>query len=538
MFDRAWLFLVCVLSASTVAGSQQQPPAAAADDACGKVTLLSLPNAKVTSATVVAAGALALPVENAQQKLLFEGLPAFCRVQIMDTPTKDSAIPIEVWMPMKAWNGKFRGAGNGGFAGQTDFSGLAIAVMQGYSAGGTDTGHAESGTDPAWALGHPEKVIDFGYRAVHETAVLAKVVVKAFYGAAARYSYFASCSDGGREALMEAERFPEDYDGVAAGAPANNWTGLMANALRNAQAMDEDPQSYIPAAKLPAIDQAVRAACKAPDGVVPDPRQCGFRPDSMLCKDAENDQCLTAKQARTLAILYEGAHEASGKLIFPGYLPGSETGPAGWGMWITGPAQGKSLMHGFAYGFFSKMVYEKPDWDFKTADVEKAYKDSLQKTAQALDATDPNLKPFAGRGGKLILYHGWNDPAIAALNTVNYYNEVRKTVGAAEADSFVRLFMIPGMQHCDFGPGAAHFMQWGMPVAGVPDDAEHDVYLALEAWVEKGKAPEKLIGVKVDMSSKPTQPLMTRPHCAYPLVARYKGSGDENEAASFECARE
>ncbi len=406
----------------------------------------------------------------------------------------------------------------------------------------TDTGHTGGPGDAGWALGHREKVIDFGYRGVHEMTAISKAVVQAYYGGAAKHSYFASCSDGGREALMEAQRFPADYDGIVAGAPANNWTALMTNALQNEQAMTGNPAGYIPAAKLPAIDAAVRASCDAADGVtdglINDPRQCHFKPESLICKGAESDACLTAKQAHTLEVLYGGLHDAAGKQIFPGYLPGSELGAAGWASWITGPAPGTSALYFFSTAYFSNMVYEKKDWNYKDAVVADAYKAALERTSQMLDAKDPNLKPFAARGGKLILYHGWNDPAIPAENTINYYNDVRATVGATSADSFVRLFMVPGMQHCIQGPGATSMGQYGLPMAAVPDDAQHDVFLALEAWVEKGSAPESMTTAKYDETATPAKLVMTRPICAYPKAAKYKGSGDTNDAANFTCAAE
>ncbi len=458
----------------------------------------------------------------------------------MATPSTDSAIPIQVWMPAKDWNGKFRGQGNGGFAGSIDFLGTAVALMQGYASGATDTGHSGAAGDASWALGHREKVIDFGYRAVHEMTAISKTMVQAYYRAASKHNYFASCSDGGREALMEVQRFPDDYDGVVAGAPANNWTALLVNALHNEQSMSGDTVGYIPPAKLPAIDAAVRAACDTADGVkdgvINDPRQCHFKPETLICSGAESDACLSAKQVHTLEVLYAGLHDTVGKLIFPGFLPGSELGSGGWGSWITGSAPGTSALYVFSTQYFINMVYEKKDWNYKSAAVADAYKAAIEKTSRMLDANDPNLQPFAARGGKLILYHGWNDPAISPLNTINYYNDVRATVGETTADSFVRLFMIPGMQHCLTGPGATSLDQWGMPMTAVPDDAKHDVYLALEAWVEKGAAPESMIAAKYDVTANPPKLEMTRPVCAYPKAAQYKGSGDTNDAANFTCA--
>ena len=528
-----------ILSISVVR-SQQSP---AGQDNCAKLASLQLPGAKVVSAATVAAGAFLPPDASTlppTQKALMAGLPPFCRVQVMATPSADSAIPVDVWMPVKGWNGKFRGQGNGGFAGSIDFTGPAVALMQGYASGATDTGHTGGSGDASWALGHPEKIIDFGYRAIHEMTAISKAVVQAFYGDAPNHNYFASCSDGGREALMEAQRFPADYDGIVAGAPANNWTALLTNALHNEQAMSADPAGYIPATKLPSIDAAVRSACDAADGVkdgiINDPRQCHFKPSTLICKGPESDACLSAKQAHTLEVIYGGIHDATGKQIFPGYLPGSELGPGGWASWITGPTPRTSALYVFSTNYFVNMVYDNKEWNYKDAVIADAYKAALAKTSQMLDATDPNLKPFAARGGKLILYHGWNDPAIPALNTIDYYNDVRATVGATIADSFVRLFMIPGMQHCLTGPGAIDIGQWEMPKAAVPDDTQHDVYLALEAWVEKGSAPESMTAAKYDQTAQPAKLQMTRPLCAYPKMAKYKGSGDTNHAENFTCA--
>jgi feruloyl esterase len=256
----------------------------------------------------------------------------------------------------------------------------------------------------------------------------------------------------------------------------------------------------------------------------------------LICQGAESDACLTAKQAHTLGVLYEGLHDAAGKQIFPGYLPGAELGPGGWASWITGSAPRTSALYVFSTNYFINMVYENKDWNYKDAVIADTYKVQLEKTSPILNATDPNLRPFASRGGKLILYHGWNDPAIPALNTINYYNDVRATVGAASADSFTRLFMIPGMQHCLSGPGAVSFDQWDLPMTAVPDDPQHDVYLALEAWVEKGSAPESMVAAKYDQTANPPKLQMTRPLCAYPKAAKYKGSGDTNDAANFTCS--
>lgn len=509
---------------------------------CAKLSSLALAGTTVVSSEVVAAGAFTPPMAaqpSATDKMLFSGMPAFCRVVLMDKPSADSAIPIEVWMPAKGWNGRFRGVGNGGFAGSIGYSLLGLAVVKGYASAGTDTGHAGSAGDASWALGHPERVIDYGYRAIHEMTVKAKAVIEAFYATPAKHTYFSACSDGGREALMEAQRYPEDYDGIVAGAPANNWTHMMTTTLGYTQAMTQDREDYIPSRKLPAIDAAVLAECDAADGVkdgvINDPRSCHFKPATMICKGAETDQCLTAKQAHTLEVLYAGGHDASGKEIFPGYVPGAEDGPGGWSLWVTGPVPMGSAISALTRAYFANMVYEKADWDYKTASIEDALKAAAAKTGHALDATDPNLKPFIAHGGKLIVYHGWNDPAISALNSIEYYEAMRKTTGEKLADSSVRLYLVPGMQHCTGGPGATNFGQFWLPPGGSPDDAEHDVNLALEAWVEKGAAPEELVTGKYADQASHFQLLMTRPLCVYPKASQYKGTGDTNDAGNFVC---
>jgi len=462
---------------------------------------------------------------------------AYCRVTASLTPSADSDIKIEVWMPGDGWNGKFQGRGNGGFAGEIDFRALAAALRLGYATAGTNTGHAAGGTDASWALGHPERVTDFGYRGIHAMTQTAKAAIKAFYGSDARHSYFGSCSNGGRQALMEAQRFPEDYDGIIAGAPAHFWTHLLTKALADAQATTLDPASYISAAKLAAIATAVNAACDAQDGVTDgvlnDPRRCRFDPASLLCKDRETDACLTAPQGAALRKLYAGPHDAQGHLIFPGYVPGAEEGGGGWATWITGPAPGKSLLFAFGIGFFANMVYERADWDYRGANIDDALKAAEEKTAKKLDATDTNLTAFKARGGKLILYHGWNDPAISALSTIGYYDGVVSRLGRQATDQFVRLYLVPGMQHCGDGPGTNAFGQSGATPA---KDPHHNLSLALEQWVEKGEAPSAIVGTKYvnDDATKAVQ--MTRPLCPYPQLARYKGQGDTKDAASFVCA--
>jgi feruloyl esterase len=355
---------------------------------CERLTQLELPGAKITSAQAIAAGAFP-PPPNATPWMagsadFYKALAAFCRVQVEAKPSPDSSIKIEVWMPVEGWNGKLQGQGNGGFAGEIGYFGLGLAVQQGNAAVGTDTGHSAGGTDASWALGHPEKVADFGYRGIHEMTRIAKAVIQAYYGKGPQHSYFGGCSNGGRQALMEAQRFPEDYDGILAGAPANFWTHLLTKALADVRATTLDPASYIPSSKLPAIAHAVNAACDAQDGVTDgilnEPNKCHFDPEVLLCKEGDSDKCLTAPQIMALKKLYAALSDAKGHEIFPGYLPGGEDGQGAWGPWITGQAPGKSLMFAFGTGYFSNMVYEKADWNYKDAKIEDALKAADEKT--------------------------------------------------------------------------------------------------------------------------------------------------------------
>jgi Tannase and feruloyl esterase len=523
-------------------GGAVVPCSRAAGSSCEQLGQLALPDAKITSVQTVAAGAFTPPANAAPwlagDPSFFKQLAPFCRVQADAKPSADSQIRIEVWMPLSGWNGKFRGQGNGGFAGEMDYRALGLAVLQGYASAATDTGHAASGTDATWALGHPEKIVDFAYRAIHEMTVVGKTAVKAFYGDAPQHSYFANCSNGGRQALMEAQRYPEDYDGILAGAPANYWTHLLASALYDAQVTTSDPSSYIPASKISTIAKAVNAACDAQDGVTDgvlnDPRQCHFDPASLLCKAPDSDACLTPPQVTALRHLYEGAHDSNGREIFPGFLPGAEDGQGGWSLWITGAGPGKSLLFAFGGGFFSNMVYGQADWDYKKANLDEAVAAADKKFASVLNATETNLKPFKSHGGKLIIYHGWNDAAISALNTVRYYQAVENKMGKQDTDSFLRLFMVPGMQHCGGGSGPDNFGQMGFSRA---NDAQHNMYLALEQWVEKGAGPSTVIATN-ETGEGAAGAKMTRPLCAYPQVAKYKGRGDTNDASSFVCEQE
>ena len=498
---------------------------------CASLAQLNLPMTSVNTAEAVPAGSFSPP-----KGAPIKNLPAFCRVAGVIKPSNDSLIQFEVWLPVSGWNGKFQGMGNGGYAGAIEYNGLADAVTHGYAAASTDTGHQGNGTDAAWALGHPEKIVDFGHRAIHEMTDKAKAIITAYYGSAPRRSYFSSCSNGGRQALMEAQRYPADYDGIIAGAPANYWTHLLLSAVSNLQATAGQQATYIPPSKLPAIQAAALAACDAndgvKDGVIENPSLCRFDPSVLLCQGADSENCLTAPQVQALRKLYDGTRNTSGKLVFPGYSPGGESDPSGWRPWITGPAPDQSLMYAFGTGFYRNMVYNNPAWDYKSLDVDRDAKAADDTMASILNATDPDLKKFKDRGGKLILYHGWSDAAIPAQNSIDYYKKVLEKMGARNADGFVRLFMVPGMQHCGGEAGPSRFGQFSV----AHDDPRHNISAALEQWVEKEIAPEEIVATKLKNGSNPASGIeRSRPLCAYPKVAHYKGSGSTDDAVNFEC---
>ena len=499
-------------------------PAAAAS--CESLAALKLPRTVIQKVEPVAAGSFNPPAGRPMQNV-----PAFCRVIGTLKPTEDSDIRFEVWLPEK-WNGKFEGLGNGGYAGSINYQGLEASLRGGYASASTDTGHTGGATDASWALGHPEKVTDFGWRGIHETTEAGKAIAKAYYGDGVKRAYFNSCSNGGRQALMEAQRFPEDYDGIVAGAPANFWTHLLSNAIWVVQATMTDAASFIPPAKLPAIEAAALAACDASDGVkdgvIDSPEKCNFKPASIECKGADANDCLTAPQVKTLEKLLGGIPAAKGQKTFPGFVVGGMPGANGWGGWITGGAPGQSLAFAFGTNFFKNIVYGNAQWDWHTFQPLRDMQTADEKEARNLNATDADLSRFQARGGKLIIYHGWSDAAISPLNAIDYYRSVQAKMGA-KADGFVRLFMVPGMQHCGGGTGPNVFGQAGDGPAG---DAEHNINAALERWVESGAAPQSIVAAKY---KSPGVVERTRPLCPYPQTAHYKGSGSTDEAANFAC---
>ena len=503
---------------------------------CAALKSHTIPETTIATAEAVTTGVLQPP--STQTPL--SDLPAFCRVTGSFHPSPDSDIRFELWLPAN-WNGRFLGAGNGGFAGSIDYRELAAYLQRGFATAGSDAGHKGGAEDASWSLHHPEKIKDFGWRAVHLTAERSKALIQVYYAKPAAKSYFDACSDGGREALMEAQRFPADYDGILAGAPANNWSHLLASGVDIAQRTLKDPGAYIPAAKLPAIERASLAACDAPaaagsdpstdnlkDGIVSDPAHCHFDPSVLLCKGPNSGQdsndCLTQPQINSLNAYYSGGKDSHGNSIFPGYVPGDEEG---WKDWIVGPGPGAGAGSHYVQSYFRNMITGNVSWDPLTASVDQSLQQSIEKGAPDLDSTNPDLSQFAARGGKLIIYHGWNDPAISPWNTVDYYQSVQHQLGGQKTAGFVRLYMVPGMEHCVGGPGPDIFGQLGLLPA-----KDSGLFNALELWVEKATPPASVPAIKfnADHSVKATRPL-----CPYPAIAAYKGTGSTSEATSFTC---
>jgi feruloyl esterase len=486
---------------------------------CENLTSVKFTDGRVTLAQTVAPGTFAPPGANPQAAAAYKDLPAFCRVALTLTPSSDSDIRVEVWLPVSGWNGKFQGVGNGGWAGSIGYGALAEGVRRGYAAASTDTGHQSDVSSASFALGHPEKLVDFAWRAIHEMTVKGKEVTKQFYAQPPQYSYFLGCSGGGKQGLSEAQRFPDDYDAIAAGATANNMVRLHAAWIRIAQAVHKDPASYIPPEKYSLIHDAVLQQCDAMDGVkdglLENPQVCKFDPKVLQCKAGDAASCLTAKQTEAAQQIFASTiHAGSKRVLMPGLLPGSE---AAWGV-LAGPLQNDapaSRESSVADNTYKYVIFKDPKWDFRTLNFDKDI-DFAEKTDNGLnDANDPNLKPFFASKGKLLMYHGYADQIVPPQNSINYYNSVVKTVGAKEASDSIRLFMAPGMQHCRGGDGPNEF----------------DLVGALEQWVERGKAPDSILAThrtsgKVDR---------TRPLCSYPQVAKYKGTGSIDEAANFQC---
>lgn len=504
---------LCALLVVATAGGQQTA------DSCARLANLNLPDTTITTAEIVSAGEFTQPANtNAGRgggrgpSPVFKTLPAFCRVAVTLTPTSDSDIKSEIWLPLTGWNGKLEVDGNGGWAGSIGYPNLGIALAAGYVSAGTDTGH--TGGSAAFAYGHPEKMLDFGYRAVHVTAVAGKAIIKAFYGNAQKEAYFNGCSTGGRQALNAVQRYPADFNGVIAGAPVNPMTRLHMGSMYNTTFAHKDEENYIPPSKYPMIHKAVIGACDAldglKDGLIQNPAACKFDPKVLECKGADGPECLTTKQVAMANTIYGGAiNPRTNEQIYPGWERGSELG---WSV-TAGPQPEGSAIDTYRY-----VVFQNPEWDWHTLNFDSNVALADKMGNATINAVETNLRPFFDAGGKLLMFHGWQDPNVAPRNTVNYYTSVLKTMGGeAKVTNDIRLFMVPGMGHCGGGEGPNDFDKVG----------------TLDQWVLTGKAPDSMIASHALAGTVDR----TRPLCPYPQVAKYKGNGSVDDAANFVCSK-
>ena len=498
--------LLCAISAAPLAAAS-----------CESLASLTLPNATITMAQSVAAGAFTPPPGSERDlgaPVDWKKLPAFCRIAATINPVPDSNIKMEVWLPMtgtaSAWNGRLEADGNGGWTGTINYKSLGAALNRGFAAAMTDTGHA--GGSASFALGHPEKLVDFGYRAVHEMTVRSKAMVAAFYGQAAKRAIWNGCSAGGREGLKEAQMYPDDYDGIVAGDPIADFVGRSLGGVWMAQAVHQDDASMLTPDKYAILHKAVLETCDAmdgvKDGVMENPTLCHFDPATVACKNGETTGCLTAPEVEAAKKVYSGVIDSETKeVVFPGLTPGSELG---WG------TQAGARPFGAATDYFKYIVFQKPDWDYKALNFAGDIALAEKADHGVINATDPDLKAFFERGGKILQYHGWSDQQMSAETSPKYYERVLSKVGDAKlVEQSYRLFMVPGMRHCGGGEGADTFDKLG----------------TLEKWLDTGKAPDRIIASRVEAGKL----VLTHPLCPYPQAAVYNGSGSTDDAANFTC---
>jgi feruloyl esterase len=500
---------------------------ASAQQSCESLASLKIANVTITKATAISAPpdweVPSTPGRFGTPPGLKVSVP-FCRVEAFSAPTSDSHIGFEVWLPSATnWNGKYVGIGNPGFIGAVSYGGLVREIAKGSVAASTDTGHSDVGATSeapdAWAIGHPEKVADWGHRAVHETTVAAKALLLAYYGKPQKLSFWSSCHEGGNQALTNAQKYPLDFDGIAAGDPAYYITHLQAASewfgwvsLHNG---GDKGAAYIPPAKYAVIHRAVLDQCDmiddVRDGVLENPRQCHFDPETIRCPGStDNASCLTGPQVETARQMYAGPKTADGKSIYPGFDPGSELG---WTIMAKGPDP-----ISISTGFFKAVVMGDMNWDWHTFDVDRDSRKAAEKYGKDLDSNDPNLKPFKDHGGKLLLYNSWDEAAVPPRASIEYYDAVNAALGGpSQTKEFFRLYMVPGMGMC--------------PGFGFGNDGTFDAMGIVQKWRETGVAPERIVNAHKTAGAVDK----THPACPWPQQAIYKGSGDPMNEASFVC---
>jgi len=453
-----------------------------------------------------------------QSEIVDEGEP-YCKV----IGTMGKEINFELLLP-NHWNNRFVMGGGGGFVGNVQ-NVARWKVKEGYATSGTDTGHKGHGLTADWAYHNMERQVNFGHLAVHRTAVVSKAIINQYYCSFPEYSYFIGCSRGGGQAMMEAQRYPEDFNGIVSGAPAFDWPGTAAEFIQNIQNIYPDPNNLeepiISRANLQLLQTIVLEQCDAIDGlkdqILNDPRDCNIDFDSFpICNtNSARDECFTQVQIKAIKSVYDGIIN-EGKMIYPGFPFGGENEPGGWFEWIVGPNQSTmqlnfpSLQFGFGTEMLKYLVFQDPDFDYSSYDFSN-YLDVTQYASSYLNATSTDYSGLKNRKGKMIIYHGWNDPALSALSTIEHYDNAKNA--DKEIEDYIRLYLLPGVLHCGGGPGP-HEVDW--------------LELVRE-WVENDKAPERVILSKSVDGKK----IMTRPVFPYPQKAVYDGKGNPNKESNF-----
>ena len=517
------LGLTAAMALAAMISAAIQHARAQAADSCAALAGTVLTGARVESAEANTTGTVA-----GGRGAALTAVPAFCRVRGLATPAPRSRIHFEAWLPLAGWNGRIQMIGNGGYSSSFSANELAALVRQGAAAVATDTGH--DGAELDFGYGNDDAIADWGNRAVHESIVAAKALATRFYGRAPRYSYFAGCSTGGHQALMEAQRYPADFDGILAGDPGNNRTNLNFGFLWQFLANHEPGDNRNPilaAADLALVNRAAMKQCDALDGVtdsvITDPRQCKFAPVQLRCTAGKTPECLSERQVRALEQMVAGARRRdTGAVIYPGWPVGSEApeGAGGWQTYWANPARTDEPQR---VDYFRHWVFNDANWNWWSFDWGRGVDTARVRMAPLVDAVSPDLSAFERRGGRIIFYQGWADPVVSATDTIAYYE--RMSAATPRASGFSALFLVPGMGHCTGGPGATDF------ASGT--DASGNIALALQDWVEKGAKPSRIQAVH--RPARQGGNSFSRPLCVWPAQAHYNNSGSVDDAANFTC---
>lgn len=505
---------------------------------CEGLTGIKIPDTTIEAAQSVPAGDY-----TTSDKVTRKGMPAFCRVLASVKRAPDSDIRIEMWLPKEGWTGVFHGNGNGGYSGVLayNYGAMEAGLKRGYATAITDMGTAPATPLDGDALaGHPQKWKDWGILSTHAMAVAGKDIAKAFYGEQPRRSYYTGCSTGGQQGIVEAQYYPEDFDGVLVGDPVVNRTWGHAAVVWDYLAANAKPGRKLSDAKLALLTRSAVAACGAKgnglksDPFIADPTACEFDPASLACQGSPSDACLTSDEVETARAFYSGPTDSAGKALFYGWLPGSESGLFNWGF-LEAPANAPGEP---AFDSLFKWVFGAGwNWrDFKfDRDMPKVDAMLGPSTNGAMSG---DLSKFRDRGGKMIIYQGWADPIVPPLQTIAFDKAISAKFGGDQsAQGFARLFMVPGFGHCFGGTGPNRFDSAAFGGLGPPStDAGHDAFTALTHWVEDGTAPNRIVATKFVGDDPAKGIAMQRPLCPYPSKAWYKGEGDTNDARSFICS--